>query len=70
MNATKYRYATKNGAHAASKTTKRHDARFALIGKFKDDAWRVISLHRNEEAARPQDVQNKDFTEVQIAERI
>ncbi len=64
---TKVKFATRDGRFAASIVTRRVDAAAALIGNFKGEGFRVISLHRRAELAKPEDVRNSSYTEVHVA---
>lgn len=57
-----------SGSASASVSTNRQ-ARFALIGNFKGEGFRVISIHDRRELADPRHVANSNFSEIQIAER-
>lgn len=64
---TKQFFVTRDGKHGATIVTTRVGVKAALIGNFKGEGFRVISLHNREELARPEDVANSNFTDIQIA---
>lgn len=53
-----------------TKATKKADANFALIGRFKDEPHRVISLHSRRELANVADVYNGYYSDIRVAERV
>lgn len=57
-----------NGDRTATCMTSR-SCKFALIGNFNGEGYRVISLHARRDLARPEDVRNESFSDVCIAER-
>ncbi len=64
-NARKIRYISDDGSAAASKVTSRNDARYALLGKWEDGTWKVLSIHARRDLV-PTGIHNERYSAITV----